>query len=184
MTELDTDELFHLAIFASSKGDHEKAIVHLKAGVEREGSARFHYLLGAEHAEIGMYPRAIEDIGTALGIDPTIAEAWFQLGLLYAMSDKKDQAIAAWDNLDRFEDRPHLIRFKTAIQHYFEHSVVDAIDSMQQGLELNKTNQALNNDMIRLLQGWQENSNLNTDEEKETSESTGHYFLSAYQNKH
>ena len=55
--ELDLDEMFHLAINASSKGDHERAILLLKQGAELEGSARFFYLLGAEHAEIGMLHR-------------------------------------------------------------------------------------------------------------------------------
>ena len=184
MTELDVDELFHLAVHASGNGDHEKAILHLKAGVEREGSARFYYLLGTEHAEIGMYLQAIEDIEMALAIDPAIAEAWFQLGLLYALLDNKDKAIASWDQLDQFGDKLHLISFKTAIQHYFDNNVDDAISIMQRGLELNRSNPALNNDMINLLQGWKNGGNQTTLDEKDESESTGHFFLSDYQKKH
>lgn len=184
MTELDADELFHLAIYASSRGDHDKSIVYLKAGVERDGSARFHYLLGAEHAEIGMYTRAIENIEAAVAIDPNIAEAWFQLGLLYAMSDNKSKAISTWDNLDRFGDHQYLICFKAAIQNYFEQNMVEAVDFMQQGLELNRVNPALNGDMKKLLRSWQESGNPSVEEEKDAHESSGHFFLSAYQKKH
>lgn len=181
MTELDLDELFHLAIYASGKGDHDKAILHLKAGIEREESARFYYLLGAEHAEIGMYQHAIENIGKALSIDPEVAEAWFQLGLLHALCDDKKSAVKVWAELDQFSDKLHLITFKNAIQQYFSGNVGSAIETMRAGMELNTVNPVLNKDMLNLMKGWEEKG---SNEPAEETDSSGHFFLSAYQNKH
>lgn len=184
MTELDLDEMFHLAIHASSKGDHERAIVLLKQGAEREDSARFHYMLGAEHAEIGMLDRAIQDIEKALSLDNSLAEARFQLGLLHALRDDKVKAVEAWAELDSFSEKPHLICFKTAIEHYFEQEVDAAISKMQEGITLNKTNPALNNDMSNLIENWKNTASTEKDESSESSDSTGHHFLSAYKDRH
>lgn len=184
MTELDLDEMFHLAIHASNKGDHERAIVLLKQGAEREASARFHYMLGAEHAEIGMLDRAIQDIEKALSLDGSLAEARFQLGLLYALRDDKGMAVSTWAELERFPDKPHLICFKTAIELYFERDVNAAITKMQEGISLNKTNPALNNDMTNLIENWKSALPQDTDETSEPTSSTGHHFLSAYKDRH
>ena len=62
-SRLDSNELLHLAIAASRKDDHEKAIGHLKQALElAPDNARVHYFLGAEHAQIGLYERAMEGI--------------------------------------------------------------------------------------------------------------------------
>lgn len=184
MTELDLDEMFHLAIHASSKGDHERAIVLLKQGAERENSARFHYMLGAEHAEIGMLDRAIQDMEKTLSLDGSIAEARFQLGLLYALRDDKIKAVNTWAELDNFPEKPHLICFKTAIEHYFKQNVEAAISKMQEGIALNKTNPALNKDMSNLIENWKSTAAQSEDESSESSDSTGHHFLSAYKDRH
>jgi tetratricopeptide (TPR) repeat protein len=59
-TKLDVDELMHLALHSANKNEPEKAIAHLKQLLDilpKNGKA--YYLLGALHAEIGMYDRAI-----------------------------------------------------------------------------------------------------------------------------
>lgn len=184
--ELDLDEMFHLAILASKNGDHEKAILYLKQGVEAEGSARFHYMLGAEYAELSMFDRAIEYIAKAVELNPEIKEASFQLGLLYAMKNDMDQAKAAWDRLDDLGAEHYLYLFKSAILLADTAEFAVAMEAMKKGLSLNTANPALNSDMTKLLTHWETvmNSEQPEQQTESESESDSNYFLSAYQDKH
>ena len=54
MSDLDAEELFHLAMKASDSGDRDKTITYLKRSIELEPKAASIYVLAAEYAEIGM----------------------------------------------------------------------------------------------------------------------------------
>ncbi|MEW8228417.1 MAG: tetratricopeptide repeat protein, partial [Candidatus Thiodiazotropha endolucinida] len=80
-TKLDSDELMHLAMHAEN---HEQAIDYLKRVLEiSEDNGKAYYLLGAIHAEIGMYDRATEEMTRAVELEPDLPTAHFQLGLLH-----------------------------------------------------------------------------------------------------
>ncbi|MCG8668249.1 MAG: tetratricopeptide repeat protein [Pseudomonadales bacterium] len=182
--KLDVDELFFLAIKASEKGDHEKAILYLKEGSEIEGSARFYYLLGAEHAEIGMYDRAIEEIQKALDLEPTIWEGWFQLGLLNSMLNNMEKAEIAWKSLDQLGENNPLYFFKTSILLASQDKWVEAEEWMNLGLEKEQSNLALANDMRRLLEQWQQKRGTEKEETESKDSEEDHLFLSAYKSTH
>src|SRR4051794_32037337 len=98
---LDADELLQLAIGASQKDDHETAIINLKRALEiSPNHAKAHYFLGAEHAQIGLFERAIKEREKAFSIDPDLITAVFQLGLLYMTSGQVDKAVHAWAPLE------------------------------------------------------------------------------------
>ena len=82
-TMLDADEYFHLALHASSMGDHHACMTYLEEVLQREPcNARALYLRAVQHAELGLIQRAVAGIKTALSVEPDLDIARFQLGLL------------------------------------------------------------------------------------------------------
>jgi tetratricopeptide (TPR) repeat protein len=82
-TMLDTEEYFHLALHASSMGDHHACMTYLEEVLQREPrNARAMYLRAVQHAELGLTQRAIAGIKDVLSIEPDMDLARFQLGLL------------------------------------------------------------------------------------------------------
>jgi tetratricopeptide (TPR) repeat protein len=82
-TMLDAEEYFHLALHASSMGDHHACMTYLEEVLQREPrNARAMYLRAVQHAELGLTQRAVSGIKAALSIEPDLDLARFQLGLL------------------------------------------------------------------------------------------------------
>jgi len=80
---LDAEEYFHLALHASSMGDHHACMMYLEEVLQREPrNARAMYLRAVQHAELGLIQRAVAGIKTALSIEPDLDIARFQLGVL------------------------------------------------------------------------------------------------------
>jgi len=191
MTQLDADELLHFAIRASQNNESEKAILYLKHALQQEPeNAKLHYFLGAQHAEIGMYDRAVEEMATAVKLDPNLETAHFQLGLLYATSARIEEANNAWEPLDKLGNEHPLYLFKTGLIQLAKDEFSEATENLSNGIKLNKLNPDLNNDMQRILDSiTQINSeqitaekNSESDMPKDDKKSGNHIFLSAYEN--
>jgi tetratricopeptide (TPR) repeat protein len=183
---LDADELLHLAMAASRQGKSEEAITLLKRAVivaPRDG--RLHYLLGAEHAQIGLYDRAVEELQKAVQLNPDLETAHFQLGLLHLTSGRVDPAAEAWKPLDKLDHSHFLYLFKTGLLHLAKDEFKQAEEHLRRGLAANKTNQALNNDMTGVLKDIEKqlasNPAVTPGEKSATSKTTSkHALLSAY----
>ena len=155
-TMLDVEELLHFAIKASRSSENEKAILYLKHALALEPeNAKIHYFLGAQHAEIGMYERAIADMTKAVSIDSNLDTAHFQLGLLYATSGRIDEATTAWKSLDKLGNKHPLVLFKTGLIHLASDKFTEAEECLSQGIELNSANPNLNHDMQKIIQNLQ-----------------------------
>ena len=183
---LDVDELLHLAIHASQQNQHEDTINYLKQALEvAPDNGKVHYLLGAEHAEIGLYDRAVTDMEKAVKFDPSLVTAHFQLGLLHITSGRVDQAAKAWKPLDALGDNNPLYLFKTGMLHLVRDEFDECIDKLSKGITLNTMNEALNKDMRRIIdevKGREKQPpglGAKTDKPKK---STSHVLLSAYRN--
>lgn len=149
---LDAEELLHLALRASAQNHHEEAISCLKRAIEKKPeSANLHYMLGAEHAEIGLYERAVEEISNAVKLDPKLDTAHFQLGLLHITSGKVQQAIDAWKSLDHLGANNFLYLFKKGLIHLTNNEFDECVNAIEKGILLNNTNAALNKDMKRII---------------------------------
>jgi tetratricopeptide (TPR) repeat protein len=149
---LDADELLHLAIRASEADKHEESISFLKRAVDiAPKNGKIHYLLGAEHAQIGLYERAMEEMRHAVNLNPTLYTAHFQLGLLYVTSGQPDQAKAAWQALDSLGPNDPLFLFKSGLLHLVNDEFPQAIEYLKKGLTTNQANEALNRDMRRII---------------------------------
>jgi tetratricopeptide (TPR) repeat protein len=151
-TRLDQEELLHLAMEASREQRHGNAIDYLKQAVERSDSNyKALYLLAAQHAQIGMTERAIEEFNQALAIEPNLPAARFQLGLLLLCNARVQEALAAWELLEGLpENDPHLY-FKRGMECLCSDDFAGCERELKRGMELNTVNAALNTDMQRVL---------------------------------
>jgi len=150
--ELDEAELLHLALHAMGGDRHEESMRLLKRTVHAfPGSARARYLLGAEHAQIGLYDRAVAEMTEAVKLDPGLAVAHFQLGLLHVTAGRVREARAAWLPLDRLAPDDPLRLFKSAMLHLVGNEFAACIENLQAGIARNELNKPLNDDMRRLL---------------------------------
>src|SRR5258708_1433265 len=110
-----------------------------------------HYLLGAEHAQIGLYDRAVEEIAKAVELDPKLTTARFQLGLLHLTSGRVEQAERAWAALEDLESGNALRLFKTGLLHLARDEFAECASYLTKGIAANKENPTLNKDMQQVL---------------------------------
>lgn len=182
---LDTDELMQLALRASSQTQTELAIGYLKRIIELQPSnARALYLLGALHAEIGLYDRAIEEIGRAVQLNIGLPTAHFQLGLLHATAGRVAEAKTAWAPLEKLGENDPLLAFKSGLEHLVNDEFPECVTALKRGLQLNTSNPALSNDMTRILTQVEPltQTSQNIETSADDSKSSGrHVLLSAYQ---
>jgi tetratricopeptide (TPR) repeat protein len=169
---LDNDELVHLALYAMRNDRHDEAMSLLKRAIEASpDSAAAHYLLGAEHAQIGLYDRAVAEMAESVRLDPGIPAAHFQLGLLHLTAGRVREAETAWQPLERLAVDDPLRLFKSALLHLVNEERELCIQELQAGIERNTLNEALNDDMRRLLADLQMRQR-GTDTREDTSQGT------------
>jgi tetratricopeptide (TPR) repeat protein len=147
--EADVEELMHLALRANEQGEHEKVIGYLKRVLAAEPDNGYAlYLLGAQHAQLKMYARAIDEISRAIEVEPDIpATAHFQLGLLYLTSGAVPEALLAWGPLDGLGEDDPLFLFKRGLAHLVQDEFAECVENLQRGIEINALYPALNRDM-------------------------------------
>lgn len=183
-SKLNTEELLHLALDASKKGQTESSIEYLKRAIELSPEdGRIHYMLAAEHAQIGMFNEAAQEMEHAVQLDPTLYTAHFQLGLLHLTSGRVEQATTAWAALDALSEDNFLFLFKSGLEHLVRDEFAPCIDKLKRGIELNTLNQPLNLDMQRIITDIQEKTqDTPPPEEDNQPPSSGHAYISVYTN--
>lgn len=159
---LNPDELMHLALHATNHDSPDKAISHLRELLTLQpGNGKAYYLLGALHAEIGMYDEAVLEMAKGLELDPDLpATAVFQLGLLHITAGRVDDARSVWQDLDKFGEGDALYQFKTGMLLLVEDQFEASAAALRAGLELNQPNTDLNNDMNKVLQDVENMGNI------------------------
>ena len=175
MPSLDAEELLHLAMQASQKGESDKAIVYLKESISQKPTAESLYILGAEYAEIGMPERAISHINEALKINPELHTARFQCGLLYFILNDTTSAINTWAQLSELGDH-YLHLFATGLSLISSEKYHEAKEKIQQGISSNDENPFLNEDMNRIIANLNgESSTSNNSNSPETEKLIKNY---------
>lgn len=150
--DLDEEEFLHLALRAMQANHHDEAISLLKRMVSAfPGNAQGYHLLGAEYAQIGLYDRALADFAEALRLQPQLAAARFQLGLLHLTCGNPSEAEAHWSPLDQLAANDPLRLFKSALVHLIHDDLQECARGLRAGIDRNSGFQALNADMRRLL---------------------------------
>ena len=150
---LDSAELLHLAMAAIRDREHERAITLLKQGLEQSpDDARLLYLLGAEHAQIGLYDRAIDEIARSVALDAGMPSAHFQLGLLHLLRGDGVAARAAWQPLGALAEGDVFRVFVAGLIHLLEGDGAACAARIEQGMALCTANPALGESMGRILE--------------------------------
>lgn len=180
-TRLDDEELLHLAMEASRMQRHGDAIQYLKdAAAKSPRNARVRFLLGAEHAQIGLLDRAQDDMTAALEIDPGLVPARFQLGLLFLVRARVAEASAAWQPLEALPESDPYLHFKRGLEHLVRDDFAHCQESIEKGLELNTSNAPLNQDMRRIVDEVRSKTQATAGAVPPAGEQPGHVLLSAY----
>ena len=149
---LDQAELLQLASNASALDDDAAAIGYLKEAVTRpDATATAHYLLGAHYAQIKMYERATGEMEAALALDPALAIARLQLGLLWLSGGAAAQAEVTLAPLAELAGTDALRHFGTGLIHLMKDQFDDCVRDLEAGMAMNSLNAPLNNDMRRIV---------------------------------
>ena len=79
---------------------------------------------GTRFLDTGEIDKAIDALSQAVALDPELAEAWFKLGIAYALAEKRDETLAV-DNTNNIEDEPanKSAKVKTNSEKAFEKAV-------------------------------------------------------------
>jgi tetratricopeptide (TPR) repeat protein len=182
LSQLDHDELFARVMQAVRAHNHSEAFSLLKYALEQHPEdARWHYLLGAEYAQIGLYDRALAMMKQALDRDPTLSIAWFQVGLLQLSQGQPEQAIATWQTLERLDELAPLRLFSKGLRHLINDEYSACRACLKRGIALNQTVPTLNNDMQKIMeqmdvQGLTDSSEV----PNSTDHHSGAYLLRGY----
>lgn len=183
---LDAEELLHLALLASQQDKHEESISYLKRAQTRAPKeGKVYYLLGAEHAQIGLYDRAVEEMSRAIELDPGLHTARFQLGLLHITAGRVDQATKTWEALDALGTDHPLYQFKAGMLCLAQNEFEQCAGHLRKGIRLNRQNEVLNHDMSRILADVEKQlvgvkAADPTPDNKPVGGNTNHVLLSAY----
>jgi tetratricopeptide (TPR) repeat protein len=186
---LDAEELFRLGITEMQRGSTEKAIEYLKKSLEQEhNNAKAIYLLGALHAGLGMYDRAAEEMQQALDMEPNLTTARFQLGLLHFTSGNIAEASEVWSEFDKDGEKEPFFLFKRGILHLAKDNFAECISDLEQGIKINVANEALNNDMRKMITETREalKGATNSKQDIETEDkpnASKNITLAAYENQ-
>ncbi|WP_369434007.1 tetratricopeptide repeat protein [Psychromonas sp. MME1] len=199
MQNLSNDELFHFALDANKNERHDTAIGYLKQLIENvPDHEQGLFLLGAEYAQVGLFSEAIKYMEKTIELGTTLTAANFQLGLLYMATEEYDNAQESWKTIQQEGENDYIYIFSQALIHLVNNQEEKAKSLLAEGIELNKDNTALNNDMKNVLnsigkinmfpfqQPKEKNVNLAEEnvQEEEDDNSTNQLFLSAYQTTH
>jgi tetratricopeptide (TPR) repeat protein len=124
----------------------------LRDAIVREpGNAELRYLLGAELAQRCEYPEAVAAMHSALDINPKLHFARLQLGMLYLTMAQPDHSLAVWAPLEELDETAALKAFKRGLEALIRDDFPACIGFLQQGIDLNKHNTTLNEDMTQLI---------------------------------
>jgi tetratricopeptide (TPR) repeat protein len=138
-------------------------LLRLRAAINRDpGNAELRYLLGAELAERREYPEAVAQMRTALDINPRLHFARLQLGLLYLTMSQPDDSLTVWAPLEELDETAALKAFKRGLEALIRDDFSGCIGYLQQGIDLNKQNATLNDDMSQLIQRVRDGSVIAT----------------------
>ena len=151
---LDAQEYLHLGIKSSQNGMHQAALEQLHGCLLIDpDNAVATFLLAAEHAELGLYERAVTGMERALLLDPNLDIAMLQLGMLYVQCDDSEKAINLWNRLKHSTKETSLKLFADGLSLLCQDKTMQAIKLLQDGIEANNANPALNASITNIIDG-------------------------------
>lgn len=150
--KLDNDELLRTALDAINNARNAEALSLLKTLIERDpGNAFGHYLLAAEHMQLGMVDRAEEGFRKVVQLAPDFPIARFQLGQLYLVKGDGTSATSMLAPLAALPAGTALSNYAKGLIAAAADDAVAAIEGLRTGLACEQDIPALAADMQRLL---------------------------------
>lgn len=148
---LDNEELFRLSLGAMNASRDADATDTLKALLERDPDhAHGHYLLAAQHAQMGLLDRAEDGFRTACGLaTPDFPMPRFQLGQLLLAKGKREEAIQVLAPVK--DEHGALGAYAAALTALASEDLGSAAEALRTGLQQAQSIPVLGNDMQRLL---------------------------------
>ena len=148
LSTLDPEELFALAVRASTANESITALACLKHCVAKAPEhARAHWLLGAEYASLAMPDRAQSSFEEAVRLDPQLHLARFQLGLLHLTSGRVDTALQVWEPLGTLPAQDPVRLFKEGLICMVRDEFDQALELVRQAIAVPGVEAALKRDM-------------------------------------
>lgn len=177
---LDAEEYLHLAINATQQAQHHVALEYLHKCLAIEpNNARASLLLAAEHAELGLYNKAIEGMQRSLKLAPEMEIARYQLALLYMQQGLMSESHEIWKF---FSEQANDIAIKLFAQGMLaidkDHN--RGLDLIKQASEANTSNNFLNKSIVGILENLKSNLHSSATEEPEEPQSLHAIYLNAY----
>jgi tetratricopeptide (TPR) repeat protein len=156
---LDAEESFHLALHASSVGQHHACTEYRKEILAQQpDNAPAIYLLAAQHAELGLHERAIRGMRAALAIEPGLEMARFQLGLLLLDLHRRPEASETFAALSGSPD-DELRIFSAAMVAFCGDDPKVTIEKLARAVERPSRNAPLSALMRRMLRALLKDAN-------------------------
>lgn len=181
---LDAKEYLYLAINAMTRNEHHAALNYLKEVLALEPqNANAIYLLAAEHAELGLFDRAIEEMEQALSIDPNIETARFQLGLLYLRSEQTEKASETFVTLSNQTQVESLRAYADGLDALSRNDIIVAREKLALGLSRPNDNPSLKKDMQELLDKLLDNKTDSLKQNQTDNAEQSAFYLGAYGKK-
>jgi tetratricopeptide (TPR) repeat protein len=110
------------------------------------------YLLAAELADLQDYDGAVLEFAAAIALDPSLHIARLQLGLLHLTLARTDQTLTVLAPLEALADDQPLKYFKRGLEALIHDDFPTCLQMLQQGIDLNTVNPALNRDMALIIE--------------------------------
>lgn len=129
-----------------------RTLSELEQAVRAEpANADLRHLLAAEYAQTGHYEPAVREFHEVLVLNPGAQVARFQLGLLELTRGEPARALAVWAPLEALPEGAALKCFKRGLEALIRNEFEACARLLQQGIEANTVNPALNADMQLVL---------------------------------
>lgn len=152
LPDLDAEELKFLAIQASGQKLSDQALLYLKQAILRAPQrGDLFYLMAAEHAQLGMYDRAAEEMEHAIQLAPDLHTARLQLGMLHLGAARVEAAQNALRPLRELAPEHPLHHFGAGLLHLMHDQFPECRAALETGIALNVENPALNGDMKKVI---------------------------------
>ncbi len=173
-TKLNESEYKHLIAYELDNNNTPDALKIAKQALSEYPEApELNYLSGTIYADLGMYEEAKQLLNSSIDGLSNPFPAIFQLGLLFFTSGQFEQAEDTWNKLQSLPEDHYFLKFSRGFLAILADKYQQAIQFIEQGIDLNSELPALNHDMKNVIERIQ---GLEGD-----TDSFSHVLLSEYQ---
>ena len=178
---LDAQEFLQLANHYTQKEEYAQGLKLVKEGlIAYPDDSKLLYLLGALHAQLGLYEEAKQEMARAVSMNPQLHTAHFQLGLLHWSSADFAQARQAWQALEALPAKHPLQLFHQGLLALIEDQFERCTELLREGMAQNQALPALNTDMQQVIDAIAQQEVLPPEDEPAKALNTSQFFLANY----